>query len=164
LFKDIRSEFRSPEITIFSLSKISRSYKREIWRYQKINYEKFEEILNEINWNEKLDHLNDVDEMCEKFTKCFLKIAQECIPTKIITIRNNDRPWFNNEIRKEIRIRDRIRKTVLKFHRERDIKLYKKQRNKVNNMKKIAKENFENNLDHILNSYYFCRDTFLCYF
>ena len=81
---------------------------------------------------------------------CFLKIAQECIPTKIITIRNNDRPWFNNEIRKEIRIRDRFRKTVLKFHMEKDIKLYKKQRNKVNNMKKIAKENFENNLDHIL--------------
>jgi hypothetical protein len=41
----------------------------------KINYEKFEEKLNEINWNEKLDHLNDVDEMCEKFTKSFLKIA-----------------------------------------------------------------------------------------
>ena len=39
-------------------------------------------------------------------------IAQECIPTKIITIRNNDRPWFNNEIRKEIRIRDRFRKTL----------------------------------------------------
>jgi hypothetical protein len=38
----------------------------------------------------------------------------------------------------------------LKFHRKRDIKLYKKQRNKVNNMKKIAKENFENDLDHIL--------------
>ena len=114
-------------VVILQCSKnISRSFKREIWQYQKINYEKFEEKLNEINWNEKLDHLNDVDEMCEKFTKCFLKIAQECIPTKIITIRNNDRPWFNNEIRKEIRIRDRFRKTVLKFHRERDIKLCKK--------------------------------------
>jgi hypothetical protein len=56
-----------------------------------MNYEKFEEKFNEINWNEKLDHLNDVDEMCEKFTKCFLKIAKECIPTKIVTIRNNDR-------------------------------------------------------------------------
>ena len=55
----------------------------------------------------------------KKFTKCFLKIAQECIPTNIIIIRNNDRPWFNNEIRKEIRIRDRFRKTVLKFHRGR---------------------------------------------
>jgi hypothetical protein len=63
----------------------------------------FSKKLNEINWNEKLDHLNDVDEMCEKM--CFLKIAQECIPTKIITIRNNDMPWLNNEKRKEIRIR-----------------------------------------------------------
>jgi len=105
----------------------------------------FEEKINEINWNEKLDHLNDVDEMCEEFTKCFLKIAKECIPTKIVTIRNNNRPWFNNEIRKEIRIWDRLTKNVLKFHRESDIKLYKKkQRNKVNNMKNISKENFEN--------------------
>jgi hypothetical protein len=138
-------------VVILKCSKnISRSLKREIWQYQKFNNEKFEEKLNEINWNEKLDHLNDVDEMCEKFTKCFLKITKECIPTKIVTIRNNDRPWFNTEIRKEIHIRDRLRKNALKLHRERDIKLYKKQRNKVNNMNKIAKENFENNLDYIL--------------
>jgi hypothetical protein len=38
-------------------------------------------------------------------------------------------------------MRDKLRKNILKFHRERDIKLYKKQRNKVNNMSKIAKEN-----------------------
>ena len=31
-----------------------------------------------------------------------------------------------NEIRKEIRIRDRLRNNVLKLHRERDIKLCKK--------------------------------------
>ena len=103
VFSDV---FKLPaSVVILQCSKnISRSFKRGIWQYQKINYEKFEEKLNEINWNEKLDHLNDVDEMCEKFTKCFLKLAQECIPTKIITIitiRNNDRPWFNNEIRKK---------------------------------------------------------------
>jgi hypothetical protein len=140
----LNSEHDASVVILQCSKNISRSFKREIWQYQKINYEKFEEKLNEINWNENIDHLNDVD------AKCFLKIAQECIPTKIITIRNNDRSWFNNEIRKEIRIRDQFRKTVLKFHKERDIKLYKKQRNKVNNMKKSAKENFENNLDHIL--------------
>ena len=43
-----------------------------------------------------------------------------------------------------------MRKNILKFHRERDIKLYKKQQNKVNKMSKTAKENFENNLDYIL--------------
>jgi hypothetical protein len=57
--------------------------------------------------------------------------------------------WFNNEIRKEIRLRDRLRKNVFKFGRESDTLKYKKQRNKVNNMKKKAKENFESNLDNI---------------
>jgi hypothetical protein len=52
---------------------------------------------------------------------------------------------------KEIRLRNRLRKkNVLKFGRESDTLKYKKQRNKVNNMKKKAKENFESNLDNIL--------------
>jgi signal recognition particle GTPase len=46
--------------------------------------------------------------------------------------------------------KDRLRKNVFKFGRESDTLKYKKQRNKVNNMKKKAKENFESNLDNIL--------------
>ena len=103
------SDHDASVVTIQCSKNISRSFKREIWQHQKNYYEKFEEILNEINWNEKLDHLNDVDEMCEKFTKCILRITKECIPTKIVTIRNSDRSWFNNDIRKEIRMRDRMR-------------------------------------------------------
>jgi hypothetical protein len=61
---------------------------------------------------------------------------------------------FKNNIdtrkRKEIRIRDRIRKKKLKSQNENNIIKYKKQRNKVNNMKKIAEEKFENNLDNCL--------------
>jgi hypothetical protein len=38
----------------------------------------------------------------------------------------------------------------LLFGRESDTLKYKKQRNRVNNMKKKAKENFESNLDNIL--------------
>jgi hypothetical protein len=68
-------------------------------------------------------------------------IARQSIPTKTITVRNYDKPWFNSEIRKEIRLRDRLRKNVFKFGRESDTLKYKKQRNKVNNMKKKAKEN-----------------------
>jgi hypothetical protein len=37
---------------------------------------------------------------------------------------------------------------MLKSQNENNIIKYKKQRNKVNNMKKIAKEKFENNLDN----------------
>jgi hypothetical protein len=33
-------------------------------------------------------------------------------------IREKDKPWFSNKIRKEIRIRDRLRKTILKSQNE----------------------------------------------
>lgn len=58
--------------------------------------------------------------MCDQFTKTFLEIARECIPTKKITIRCNGKPWFNNQLRKEIRNRDRLRKTFLKNNKESD--------------------------------------------
>jgi hypothetical protein len=62
-----------------------------------------------------------------------------------VCIANNDRPWFNSELRREIRIRDRIRKTAKKYNKQSDIDKYQKQRNRVNNLKKIAKEHFELN-------------------
>jgi hypothetical protein len=63
------------------------------------------------------------------FLKC--PKSTSCIPTKTITVRDYDKPWFNNEIRKEIRLRDRLRKNVFKFGRESDTLKYQKQRNKV---------------------------------
>jgi hypothetical protein len=68
----------------------------------------------------------------------------------MVTIRNSDRPWFNSELRREIRKRDRIRKIAKKFSKQSDIDKYKKQRNKVNNLKKTAKEHFEQNLDTLI--------------
>ena len=51
------SDHDASVVTIQCSKNISRSFKREMWQYQQINNEKFEEKLNEINWNEKLDHL-----------------------------------------------------------------------------------------------------------
>ena len=125
---------------------ISTTFKREIWQYDKIYIEKFDKTINDIDWNDKIVNFDDVDDMCNEFTKTFLEIARDCIPTKEIIARKNDKPWFNNTLRKEIR----IRKKVLKHNSESDITKVKKQRNKVNNMKKIARENFENDIDNFL--------------
>jgi hypothetical protein len=62
-------------------------------------------MLTDINWNEKLCNFDDEDDMCEEFSKTFLQISSACIPSKTILIREKDKPWFSNEIRKEIRIR-----------------------------------------------------------
>ena len=107
----------------------------------------FIEKLEIVDWRTLLCQFQDIDDMCNQFTKTFLELARECIPTKTITVRYNDKPWFTSEMRKEIRIRDRLLKVILKNHRNSYICKYKTQRNRVNNIKKIAKENFESNLD-----------------
>ena len=59
-----------------------------------------------------------------------------------LTIRFNDKIWMTSEIRKEIRIRDSLRKKYIKNKIDKNERKYKNQRNKVNNLKKSAKENF----------------------
>jgi transcriptional regulator len=65
-------------------------------------------------------------------------------------VRNNDKPWFTSKLRTEIRRIDRFRKIVLKSKTESSILRYKQQRNKVNNIKRNAKENIEKNLNTIM--------------
>ena len=65
--------------------------------------------------------MKDVDEMCNTLTETFPRVARECIPTKMVTVRNSDRPWFNSELRREIRKRDRIRKTAKRYNKQSDI-------------------------------------------
>ena len=129
---------------------VSVSFKREVWLYDKVDKQKFIEKLEIVDWITLLCQFDDVDDMCNQFTKTFLELAGECIPTKRVIVRYNDKLWFTSEIRKEIRIRDRLRKVILKYHRNSDICKYNKQRNRINNFKKIAKENFEINLDNII--------------
>jgi hypothetical protein len=70
-----------------------------------------------------------------------MHIAHECIHPNSVTIRPSDKMWMKSEIRKEIRIRDRLRKKYIKNKIGTNERKYKNQRNKVNNLKKSAKEN-----------------------
>jgi hypothetical protein len=88
----------------------TRSFQREIWLYERTDHVNLSNKLDTVDWNALLSDLEDVDEMCNTFTETFLRVARECIPTKMVTMRNTDRPWFNSELRREIRKRNRIRK------------------------------------------------------
>jgi hypothetical protein len=52
--------------------------------------------------------------MCVRFTEKYLEFARECIPTKTITIRDRDKPWFNSGIKREMKIRDSLHKKMRK--------------------------------------------------
>jgi hypothetical protein len=57
---------------------------------------------------------SDIHGAVTAFTSIFLKIASTCIPTREVIVRNDDKVWFDSTLRREIRIRDRFRKTFLK--------------------------------------------------
>ena len=77
----------------------------------------------------------------------FLNFVKQCIPFKTVTIREDDKPWYDSEIRSFSRKRDKQKSKAIKTGISNDWHTYKKLRNKVNNLKKHAKEQFFNNLE-----------------
>ncbi len=84
------------------------------------------------------------------FTDKILEHMHTCIPYKEVIIRPDDKPWYDSEIRKYSRNRDRTKALATKSNRAQDWAKYKQLRNKVNNLKKHAKEKFFNNIETIV--------------
>ena len=57
----------------------------------------------------------------------------------MVTVRCNDKPWYDDKIRQENRKRDRLKRKALKLNTELSWTNYKVCRNKVNDM--INKQN-----------------------
>ena len=95
-----------------------------------------------------------VSEAFVNFTFSFLKLVKICIPSKRITVRPNDKPWFDSEIRHYVRIRDRLKRKARNSGTSDSMNKYKHIRNKVNNLKKHAKEKFYNNLEISLSDFH----------
>ena len=120
-------------------------FKRKVWNYKKANFNLLNEKILTTNWS--FIKNTDIDTASKLFTEMFLNIAQSCIPTYFVTIRPKDKPWYNSEIRKTSRQKDKHRKIAQVSGKSTDWLTFKKLRNKVNNMKKHAKEVFFNNLE-----------------
>ena len=83
-----------------------------------------------------------VDIACELFTGKLMEIAYECIGTNTVTIRPNNKISMTSEIRRELRVRDRLRKKFIESKSIFNERKYKDQCNKVINLKKSAKIEF----------------------
>ena len=124
-------------------------FKRKVWNYKRADFSRLNTLIISTDWN--FLHNDTVDVACESFVSTFLILARECIPSSFITIRPNDKPWYNSEIRRTSRQRDRQKHIAIRTGKLLDWNIYKRLRNKINNMKKHAKELFFNNIEYNLN-------------
>jgi hypothetical protein len=111
----------------------NKNYKRKIWDYKRADYLLMKQKISETDWVNLITGACDIHGAVSDFTSIFLKIASICIPTREVIIRNDDKVWFDSTLRREIRIRDRFRKTFLRVKSVLTESKYKQQRNKVNN-------------------------------
>ena len=84
----------------------TKCFKRNIWLFNEGNYDEYREKLSRQNWDDILNSEN-VNTCVLKFNELVVKIAKECIPNKLVTIRKSDPPWLNNSTKKLIRQRNR---------------------------------------------------------
>ena len=81
------------------------TYKRLVWDYRNADFETCNDCISSLNWNSIISPENSMDENCQTFTKTFIEIIKNRVPQKEVTIRLNDKVWFNSELRREIRER-----------------------------------------------------------
>ena len=143
------SDHKATYISVQIKTNLSTSYYRDIWNYKNADFTKLNNLISSYNWD-TINENQSIDQNCSMFTDIFLNFCKECIPCKKVLIRPNDKPWFNSELRYNIRLRDRLRKRFFKSKSNTDRNSYKRQRNKVNNMIKYAKESFINRIDDII--------------
>ena len=59
-----------------------------------------------------------------------------------MVVREDDKPWYDTEIRRNSRKRDRKKKKAIKSGNQNDWNKYEFLRNKVNNQKKSMRRNY----------------------
>ena len=110
---------------------ILTTFKREIILYKNANFDLLNSLILNFDWNLYFFD-SDLDTSVDLFYHKLNEFINICIPKKWVTIRPFDKPWFNSDIRKAIRIRNRLRKIAIRTKSEKDVKKYKLQHNRVN--------------------------------
>ena len=98
-----------------------------------------------VDWDIIINDRNSIHVNVQNLSNKILQSANENIPNIMITVRHNDLPWLNNEIRKLMRKRYRARRKAKKSKTLTDWTTFKL-RNKVGNLIRSAKRIYFNKL------------------
>ena len=105
------SDHKATFLTIPFDYPLTSTYKRRVLLYKRGNYQELKEKVESYDWN----FVNDVpvNDVAKLFEDTFLGLVNECILSKEVTIHTDDKPWYDHEIQKYSRQRDRDRLTLL---------------------------------------------------
>ena len=126
-----------------------KAYKTKFWKYEQADQEAITNKMNSTDWS-FIQNLNNIDEINERFSDILIDVANQHIPCINYTKRPTDKPWMNNNIRMQIRQRNRLFQKA-KFKKS-NIHLmnYKNKSNEVITLIREAKSNYFQKLKQTL--------------
>ena len=127
-------------------------FNRLIFLHKRANFTFLKQKISNFDWTCLRE--GTLDEACSKFNNTFLNFVNLCVPSKNVLIRPDDKPWYDCEIRRVSRKRDSLKRKFNKSGNHNILARYKCFRNKVNNLKRHAKEQFYNNLEFSISDFH----------
>ena len=145
--------YHCPTVLVLKYRKlIQKSFKRNIWLYERGDYIKYRNILGNTDWGAILNS-NLVDECATRLTETIISTAKECIPNKLVLIRPSESKWINSYIKKQIRQRQRFYKTAKRKNTVHIWQRFRQKRKEVTAIIRQAKADYTNKLaDDLLKS------------
>jgi len=107
--------------------------------FKNFESEKFCNDLRNADWSNVIGS-NDIDSVCENFTKITNKITDMNAPLVSHRISSKTPPWITDEFRREIKERDFLKKKAVRTTCNEDWKIFKSKRNSVNRLKKTSQK------------------------
>ena len=114
-------------------------YSRKVWQYENADFNLYRQKLRERDWN---IHDKSIDEQLSSIINNINLSAEQSIPNKNVKIRPRDLPWFHNDIRKNIRVRNRLHTKAKRENTPEAWRRFREARNNVISLIRNAKLNY----------------------
>ena len=121
------------------------NYTRHIWNYKHADFVGLNNSISNYDWDLCFEG-NDFEEILNRWNSSFLNLARESIPNKYVTIRPKDVPWFNAELRKLRKDKNKAHRQAKSLNTPLKWNDFRKARNTYVGKLREAEENYKKNL------------------
>ena len=111
----------------FKISKL-QPIERLIWQYNNADFKALNSALQNTDWSPCFEQAN-INGACLKWNEMFLNLPRQYIPNKVVKVRTDDKPWFNSELRKLLRQKNKAHRRAKRSNSPGDWANFRRERN-----------------------------------
>ena len=130
-----------------------KCFKRIVRNYVNVDQHQLNSVLASANWESTFSSITEnIDEIYKRWLSLFLNVVECFIPSKVITICPNDKPWMSGTIHRAMRKRNRLLKKFSNLKTSLNWQKYREQRNLVVNLVRNAKKDHNKKINCLLSN------------